>query len=272
MRSTPDVPAAPGSHRPPGSHRLRLLGGFEAVRDGAELRLSHQAQRLVAYLALHGRRARTDIAGALWPEASEQHAQGSLRTAVWRLDRGAGPLLDCHGPDLALAPTVEVDVHALVRCALALIKAEQCESPEDWLRWIDCGDLLPGWYDDWVLFERERLRQLRLHALELAAERLLSSGRPGLALAVALEAVRVEPLRESAHRRVLAVHLAEGNLGEAVRQYDALCRLLRLELGVEPSAQTARMLALRLPPDSVDLRSREQVHDPRPGERSNGVH
>jgi DNA-binding SARP family transcriptional activator len=266
MRSTPDVPAVPGSHR------VRLLGGFEAVSDGGELRLSHQAQRLVAYLALHGRRARTDIAGTLWPDASEQHAQGSLRTAVWRLDRGAGKLLDCRGQDLALAPTVTVDVHALVRCALALIKAEQCESPEDWLRWIDCGDLLPGWYDDWVLFERERLRQLRLHALELAAERLLANGRPGLALAVALEAVRVEPLRESAHRQVLAIHLAEGNLGEALRQYGTLCRLLRLELGVEPSAQTERMVLLRLPPDAVDLRSREQVHDPRPGERSNGVH
>jgi DNA-binding SARP family transcriptional activator len=266
MRSTADFPAAAGSHR------LRLLGGFEVVRGGRELGLSHQAQRLVAYLALHGRRARTDISGTLWPDASEQHAQGSLRTAVWRLDRGAGPLLDCHGQDLALAQTVTVDVHELVRCALALIRAERCESPEDWLRWIDCGDLLPGWYDDWVLFERERLRQLRLHALELAAERLLANGRPGLALAVALEAVRVEPLRESAHRQVLAIHLAEGNLGEALRQYDALCRLLRLELGVEPSAQTARMVSLRLPPDAVDLRSREQVQRPSHGDRPDAVH
>ena len=251
MRSTSDVPAAPVPHR------LRLLGGFEVVRGGGELGLSHQAQRLVAYLALHGRRARTDISGTLWPDASEQHAQGSLRTAVWRLDRGAGPLLDCHGQDLALAPTVTVDVHELVRCALALIRAEHCDSPEDWLRWIDCGDLLPGWYDDWVLFERERL---------------LANGRPGLALALALEAVRVEPLRESAHRQVLAIHLAEGNVGEARRQYDALRRLLRVELGVEPSAQTARMVPLRLPPDAVDLRSREQVHRPRQGDRPEGVH
>jgi DNA-binding SARP family transcriptional activator len=180
--------------------------------------------------------------------------------------------VDCRGPDLALAAAVTVDVHELVRCAFALIRAERCESPEDWLRWIDCGDLLPGWYDDWVLFERERLRQLRLHALELAAERLLANGRPGLALAVALEAVRVEPLRESAHRQVLAIHLAEGNVGEALRQYDALCRLLRAELGVEPSAQTARMIALRLPPDPVDLRSREQVQHPRRRDRPDGVH
>ncbi len=266
MQSTTSAPTAPGPHR------LRLLGGFQVLGEADELHLPRQAQRLIAYLALHGRRARTDISGTLWPDASEHHAQGSLRTAVWRLDRGAGRLLVGCGPELGLASTVTVDVHELVRCALAVIREEDCESPEDWLHWIDCGDLLPGWYDDWVLFERERLRQLRLHALELAAERLLARGRTGLALAIALEAVRVEPLRESAHRQVLAVHLAEGNVGEALRQYDALCRLLRLELGVEPSEQTARMLTLRLPPATLDLRSRQEVHHSRDSDRPDGVH
>jgi DNA-binding SARP family transcriptional activator len=98
------------------------------------------------------------------------------------------------------------------------------------------GDLLPGWYDDWVLFERERLRQLRLHALETLALALAAEGRFAAAVEAGLAAIRTEPLRESAHRVVVRVHLAEGNLTEALRQYELCRRLFRAELGLEPSA------------------------------------
>ncbi|MGW0411579.1 AfsR/SARP family transcriptional regulator, partial [Streptomyces collinus] len=91
--------------------------------------------------------------------------------------------------------------------------------------------------------ERERLRQLRLHALDALAEALVREGRPALALEAAWESVRAEPLRESAHRAAVSAHLAEGNLSEAVRHYRSFQRLLREELGVEPSARLTRMLA-----------------------------
>ncbi|WP_435876791.1 AfsR/SARP family transcriptional regulator, partial [Streptomyces achromogenes] len=104
------------------------------------------------------------------------------------------------------------------------------------------GELLPGWDEEWVLLERERLRQLRLHALDALADGLTRQGSPALALEAALASIRIEPLRESAHRAVVAAHLSEGNVIEAVRHYRAYRQLLRDELGLEPSAQLARMI------------------------------
>jgi DNA-binding SARP family transcriptional activator len=99
------------------------------------------------------------------------------------------------------------------------------------------GDLLPDWYDDWVLIERERFRQLRLHALEALCEALGGAGAYGMAIEAGLACVAAEPLRESAHRALMKVHLAEGNPAEAVRQYRLYRKLAAEELGLAPSGQ-----------------------------------
>jgi len=119
------------------------------------------------------------------------------------------------------------------------------------------GDLLPDWYDDWVLVERERLRQLRLHALEALAISRMEAGRHGEAAGAALSAVSIEPLRESAQRVLIRVHLAEGNVGEAVRQYHSYKQLLLEELGLAPSDQ---LESLMLP---IMQRIGSPLHGPR---------
>ena len=103
-------------------------------------------------------------------------------------------------------------------------------------------DLLPDWYEDWVVGERERLRQLRLHALELLALRLTARGSFGLAAEAGLAALRSDPLRESANRALIRVFLAEGNPAEAVRHYRSYSTLLERELGLAPSAQMRELL------------------------------
>jgi len=104
------------------------------------------------------------------------------------------------------------------------------------------GELLPGWYDDWVLVERERMNQLRLHALEAFTDVLIQRADHAGALETALTAVAVDPLRESAHRLLIRVHLAEGNAAEALRQYERFRRLLRDSLHIEPSRQMAELV------------------------------
>jgi SARP family transcriptional regulator, regulator of embCAB operon len=96
-------------------------------------------------------------------------------------------------------------------------------------------DLLPDWYDDWVVPEAEEWRQLRLHALEALSTRLASVGRYAHAMGAALSAVRVEPLRESATAAVISVHLAEGNEAAALREFRCYRALLQRELGEEPT-------------------------------------
>ena len=216
--------------------RLQLLGGWalHGVADRVAAPLT--VRRVVACLALRGPCSRDELAADLWPDATQSHAHGCLRTALWRaraLDPG---LLACDGETVALGPGVAVDVTELVEDVHALQQGRVSDRLRR-LPWsLRSGELVPGWYDEWLLLERERVRQLRLHALEGLAAVLAAEGAYAMALEAAGAAVRAEPLRESAHRAVVAVHLQEGNRSEALRHYRAFRDLLDRELGVQPSA------------------------------------
>ncbi|MGY1640612.1 BTAD domain-containing putative transcriptional regulator [Geodermatophilus sp. SYSU D00703] len=151
--------------------------------------------------------------------------------------------MEASGGSLSLAEGVRVDVRELEAWAERVldpcIPGDDVGLPEDAL----CGELLPGWYEDWVLLERERLRQLRMHALEALADKLVTLRRYGEATEAAYAAVHAEPLRESAHRVVVRVHLAEGNITEALRAYDSFRTMLADELGISPTWQMTRCIA-----------------------------
>jgi DNA-binding SARP family transcriptional activator len=224
--------------------RLCLLGGFAFHRGGDGVSLPVGVQRLLAFLALRGPEHRNVVAGTLWPEVPEGHSLGSLRTGVWRMNRLVPGLIETHGTSLAVTSTATVDSQEQESFATRLLRDRVEEAG-----WVTAGlsalwprELLPGWYDDWVIFERERLTQLRLHALERTSAVLLAEGAVDLALQVALEAVRAEPLRETANAALISVYLAEGNLGEVLRQYDAFRALLDRELGLQPSDRLTSML------------------------------
>jgi DNA-binding SARP family transcriptional activator len=224
--------------------RLALMGALELRCEGTVVGLPMSAQRLLAFVALeHKRLARLYVAGRLWPDSTEERAGASLRSALWRLHRAAGHVVVvASGRWLALAPFVGVDFRRLIAVEHKVLDRSSPVSPRDVEELCRSGDLLPDWYEDWIDAERERFRQLRLHALEQLCERLTAEGRFSEALETGLAAVSAGPLRETAHRAMIGVHLAEGNLSEAVRQYDACVRLMSGSLAVAPSAQTARLI------------------------------
>ena len=104
-------------------------------------------------------------------------------------------------------------------------------------------DLLPDWYEDWVLLERERLRQVRLHGLEALCLRLANLGRHVAAIEAGLAAISADPLRESAQRALISAHLLEGNVSEAVRQYDVFVALLDEAFGIVPTEALRALVA-----------------------------
>jgi DNA-binding SARP family transcriptional activator len=233
--------------------RLGLLKGFELTQDGRAVPLPLTAQRVLAFLALRRRPVpRLFVAGVLWPDTDECMARASLRSALWRLQRRCPAAVETSGQHLALGPPVSVDVHdvtALVRSgagtqyggqALSLL----CETLS--------GELLPGWYEDWVLVERESLRQHSLHLLEQTCERLTATGRYAEAIEAGLRAVAMEPLRESAQLALLQAHLAEGNRCEALRQYELYRDLLRESLDVEPSPRIRGFMASMREPTTME--------------------
>ncbi|MFL6131002.1 MAG: BTAD domain-containing putative transcriptional regulator [Mycobacteriales bacterium] len=226
--------------------RLSLLGAWRLAEPHGPVDVGSNGQRLYALLALRGGCDRSYAAGVLWPDCSDRHAHGNLRATLSRLHRRriAGPLDSSNGV-LALSPDVGVDVHELMGTACAVLDGAPVLPARSTLSRLTGDDLLVGWYDDWVLLERERLRQLRLHALEALAERLLVAGALPVAVEAALAAVALEPLRESAHRALIRAHLAEGNRVAAARQLDQLRQMLRRELGEEPSRLVTDLLAGR---------------------------
>lgn len=230
-----------------GDIEISLLGTFGVRVAGRALgELSVGSQRLLVYLALQHRSVgRTAIAGTMWPEVSDLKAGASLRSALSRLDSPARRAIWVAPAGLCLADAVTVDLHQSQALARRLLV------PGASTRDVDVApeavaalsaELLPDWYDDWVVAEAEDWRQLRMNALEAQVQVLTTRGRLVGAAGAARAAIRVEPLRESAHVGLVRVHLAEGNQSEALRVFDRYRLLLHSELGLEPTPHLSELL------------------------------
>jgi SARP family transcriptional regulator, regulator of embCAB operon len=233
--------------RADGSFMVAVLGGFHLWWKGSvQIGIPRASQRLLAFLALHGGVVnRAAVAGTLWPDATESHAYSNLRSAVARLKGTGRTALRASKLELGLTEDVTVDLRHAQALARRLLDPTARPGQSDLgaaAVMALSADLLPGWYDDWVVIEAEDWRQLRLHALEALARRLTAAGRWGEAADAASAAVRAEPLRESARVALIEVHLTEGNQSEALREFARYRTLLHAELGLEPTPRLRRLV------------------------------
>jgi DNA-binding SARP family transcriptional activator len=244
--STGRNPDVERSARPASRVRLRVLGSFAVEEGGRPLSICPGSSRVIAFLAVHGPARREVAAGRLWPDATAEHALANLRSALWRLPKADLVVADRAG--LHLHPDLVIDLHESSRVAAEMVAGTR---PDD----LDLltGDLLPGWYDEWLDNEREHHRLIRIRSLESASRLALDQGRVDDAHEAAALAVEAEPLRETAQRCLIAVHLAEGNRGEAAQQFDRYLRLLH-SAGLVPEPSPA--LAAQIAPVLADPRLR----------------
>ena len=231
-------------HRP----TVLLFGGPCFIRGSGQFKVPDGSKKLLALVALsRGGVDRRHAAGLLWPTGSDQHASGCLRSALWRLKHADLDILESDNRVLSLRHGTVVDVGVVYEWATRLINGSATQDDLFVAHWRgDTLDLLPDWSDDWVIFERERIRQRLLHALEALSQRLSGVGRSADAVDAAIWAVSADPLRESAHRVLIGAHLAEGNCVEARRAYQRYRDLVRRELGIEPSEQLASLVRERV--------------------------
>jgi predicted ATPase/DNA-binding SARP family transcriptional activator len=250
--------------------QIYLLGGLRVEQDDRAITRfrTQKAGALLAYLAYYRHRShlRDPLVELFWPECDPQAGRSNLSRELSglrhqleppgvpgaRADRGCGAVIVADRAAVRLNPAaVTTDVAAF---EAALHAAERAGSAAERTPYLAeaietyGGELLPGYYDDWILQEREWLTDRYFQALGQLLTLLEQAGELPRALEYARRGVRADPLREEAHRDLMRLLAAAGQPEAALRQYRDLERLLKQELEAEPAAVTralARQLAAR---------------------------
>src|ERR687895_605663 len=236
--------------------QVRLLGGFELRLGDTPLPPleSARAESLLAYLLIHrgAPQPRQRLAFLLWPDSSEQQARTNLRHLLHKLRRAlpdADRYLDVGSRTLGWRPDAPLRLD-LAAFEDALARADEAADPVEDLEAAVAayaGDLLEGSYDDWLLEERERLRDRYHDALDRLSRLLAEGGDAARAIVHAERLLRHEPLREGTCRLLMRLHDARGERARALRVYHACAAALERDLGVEASAETREAYDALLP-------------------------
>lgn len=245
-----------------GSLRITLFGRIQVAHDAwpADVKLTHTAQALLAYLLLeHRSLPREVLANEFWGEYQQDRARGSLNTALWRLRHVLEPKGIPAGTYLITVPLGEVSFnwesdHWLDTAAfeesigrvlarpIHVMEASDAENLEDALR-LYAGELLEGFLDDWALRERERLRYVYLNCLAHLMRYHRQRGAYEKGIIAGRRILDLDPLREEVHREMMHLYLDSGERSLAVRQYEVCRLLLAEELGITPMEETQAVLA-----------------------------
>ncbi|GAB4191638.1 MAG: hypothetical protein OHK0022_05480 [Roseiflexaceae bacterium] len=238
---------------------IRLFGKLSIQRHAQELSCfrARKVQELLCYLVLHrnrphGREALSDV---LWSDATAIQAKKGFRQSLWLLQSaleesgcgdGSVPTLlvdaewvqfNCeasHWIDVAEFERVFGLVRDLPGTALDQGVAQELRGAVQLYR----ADLLEGWYQDWCLFERERLQSIYLGMLDRLMDYSEQWGEYDAGLAYGVTILRYDAAREHTHRRLMRLHHWAGNRTAALRQFEQCAAALRDELGAEPSRRT----------------------------------
>jgi DNA-binding SARP family transcriptional activator len=228
-----------------GERDSRLLKGLEASKE----------QELLSYLLIHRERphARETLAGLLWADTSTERSKKYLRQALWHLHS----VLSCDG--LGIPGVLQVD-HDWVQLnpkhdlwldvaefeqAFALAKGvpgRQLERPtaEALQNAVQLykGDLLDGCYQDWCLYERERLQNMYLSILDKLVDYSKERRDYERGQLYCSTILRYDRARERTHRQLMYVQYLAGDRTAALRQYKRCVAALDEELGVSPESRT----------------------------------
>jgi DNA-binding SARP family transcriptional activator/predicted ATPase len=225
--------------------RIYLLGQFKLLVGEKPLELpSRPAQSLLAYLALNAgvTQRREKLACLLWPEASESNARGYLRQALWRI-RKAMESGSLDGGDYLQVSDIDITFDEQSDYWLdveQLLGAGKDESVEGLIEIVQLyrGELLPGFYDEWVVLERDRLEAAFHQKMNLLLEGLIEARRWDEALKWGEEWIRLGYGPEAAYRALMRAHAGLGDQGMVEAAYQRCVEALDRALEVEPSPET----------------------------------
>jgi DNA-binding SARP family transcriptional activator len=247
--------------RPGYDLRLRVLGDFVIERsdgrstDGWDRR--ERVRQLLAYLILHRRPLRSDVAATLWPDLPPDRGAANLRVNLTHLQAALQPqrvdderpwFVEADGGRLCLAEHgVEVDLAQHDAAVAAAVAAEAAGLPsralEHYRRALELyqGPLLADLDVVWVELERMRVRSSAHGAAARVGELLLARGEPEQAMHLAVQAQHLDPLSERAQRLFIRCHLALGSTTSA-RAAGLRLRSDLADAGMQPDRETELLL------------------------------
>src|SRR5579884_1536244 len=257
---------------------ITLFGGLSAQQEerGITRFQTQKTAALLAYLAYyaHQDHPREELIALLWPDAEPEAGRMSLRTALSSLRRQleppgvpVGSVLIADRVNVRLnSASIRVDATQFEQALRAASRLAPEEQAEPLFQAIELyrGELLPGFYEEWVLSERGRQADIYLGALRQLTKLLAQAREYQRALEVARRAVSADPLREKSHRNLIRLYVAVGRPAAALQQYEEMERILRESMGMAPS-QAARSLLQELQTHIPGgLREREAASAPQP--------
>jgi predicted ATPase/DNA-binding SARP family transcriptional activator len=224
---------------------IRLLGTFDLRQAGEPVVLSSRpAQSLFAYLILNAGTAhrREKLAGQLWPDSLEETARDNLRHALWRLRKALEPNSPpkfLRTDDLSISFDASADYWLDVA---ALEELAENASADELISVLSeyQGELLPGFYEEWVLLEREHLYAIFEHHMARLMSLLEKEQRWLDILDWGERWIKLGQKPEPAYRALMSAHAAKGAMSKVAATYERCVKSLR-EFGMEPSEQTKEL-------------------------------
>ncbi len=218
--------------------RLYLLGSFRLERDSKPIHLAtHKVESLLAYLALFPEQHSCEqLAAFLWGDATDEQARHSLRTALAAIREALDDALIADRESVQLNPDMNfwIDVKEIER--LEIRDSSNLQSLIS-----NYHELLPNFYDEWIVRERERLRAIYLDALLQLAQHYRSAGDYARAIETAQKILATERANEKAHQHLIFCYAVQGDRIAALKQYDECTKILREDLNAEPSSETTAL-------------------------------
>ncbi|HET9914294.1 MAG TPA: BTAD domain-containing putative transcriptional regulator, partial [Anaerolineales bacterium] len=223
--------------------QIRLLGQFDVRVDGKRVVISSRAgQSLFAYLVLTAGtpHRREKLGGIFWPDISDENARRNLRQELWRI-RKAISAQQTNASDYLLAEELAITFN---RKAEYWLDAAQMERPDADLESLTSnlalyqGELLPGFYEDWVVLERERIQRVFEAKMEKLLEQLVREERWTAVLEQAERWLALGTTLEPAYRALMLAYGSRGDMAKVSSIYQRCMTELSEQFGLDPSAET----------------------------------
>jgi DNA-binding SARP family transcriptional activator len=240
--------------------RIRLFGQISVQRGGESVpALSSKALELLCYLLLHRDRGHTReaLAGLFWPDAPDSLSKKYLRQAIWRLHSTLSRKADQESEELFIVRPGWIRVNPEASWWLDVATFEQAydtyrdipgkELTDQQAQDIRSaailyrGDLIEAWYQDWCIYERDRLQLIYLTMLEQLMSYFEACGRYANGIGYGHCILRHDPARESTYRQLMRLYYQSGDRTTALRHYERCAAAMAKHFNLQPSRETTAL-------------------------------